>query len=80
MDPETSEPTLLHNFESKRIVPPTPMNYHSMTHVQSFTEKKLQAQRPSLSQSRLDPTVYLDDSYVSTHFEIQKNGIKKVVS
>ena len=56
------------------------MNYHSMTHVQSFTEKKLQAQRASLSQSRLDPTVYLDDSYVSTHYEVQKNGIKKVVS
>mmetsp|Transcript_22347 Transcript_22347/g.27460 ORF Transcript_22347/g.27460 Transcript_22347/m.27460 type:complete len:80 (+) Transcript_22347:1891-2130(+) len=56
------------------------MVYHSMKYMQTFTEKKLQAQRPSLSLEQLDPLVYLDESYISARLERKKASLKRLTS
>ena len=78
-DPETDEPTLLHDFDSNQIVPPTPMIYHTMQHTQSYTEKMLKAQRAFLSINSLDPHTYLENTYISTQRSCKKLVLEKEI-
>ena len=44
--------------KEKHIVKPTPLFQHSMSHAETFTERKLQALRPMLSVNRRDSQVH----------------------
>ena len=56
-----SEKITIHQaIDKTHIVEPTPLMHHSMSNVESYTEKNLRAHRPSLSDCRLDPKLYFD--------------------
>ena len=67
--------TLNQNIENVHIVEPTPLIHHSMSHVETYTEREIRAHRPVLSVSRLDPLVYLDQDFIANQ---QKQTVAKV--
>ena len=64
MDRETDQPTQIFKSRySRKVVKPTNMVFHAMSHVESYTEKQLKVQRPRLTITRLDPEFYLSNRY-----------------
>ena len=60
---EDDEPTMMLDVAEAHVVQPTSLVHHAMSHSMTFTERNLLVRRPTLTQNRLDPSVYLDQAY-----------------
>ena len=71
--------TLLHEFEKKPFSRPTSFIHHSMSFVETRTERTAGVHRPSLSHTRLDPKVYLEQNYLFKQSGQAVRDVQKIV-
>jgi len=77
---EEDEPTMLQDFDQTHVVPPTSLVHHAMSHSMTFTETRLLARRPTLTLNRLDPQVYLDQTYANKRISKAVDDVKDIVA